>query len=66
MFCPGCSRLALLQAVKKCVRCQGAVNINLSVICDSCSTIAKQCAVCLKRIVTTAERNAGRGCGCKK
>jgi hypothetical protein len=64
MLCPSCSRLAILQASKTCIRCQLTINNNLSVLCDFCSSTEKQCSVCLKKIVTPEQRAVGRGCGC--
>jgi hypothetical protein len=64
MICPNCLRLALLTANRKCMRCQGDVFNNLSVICDGCSDKDRQCSVCLKKIVPPANRNKSQGCGC--
>lgn len=64
MLCPNCSKLAILHTNKSCVRCQGAVLTNVAVLCDFCSSGSKQCAVCLKKIVSEAERALKRGCNC--
>jgi len=64
MLCPNCTKLAFLQTNKKCMRCQGAVFNNLSVLCEFCSNTEKLCAVCLKKVISQVERNKGRGCGC--
>lgn len=64
MLCPNCTKLAFLQTNKKCMRCQGGVFTNLSVLCEFCSNTEKLCSVCLKKVISQAERNKGRGCGC--
>ena len=66
MLCPNCAKLAALKTSKTCLRCQGPVFVNISVLCDNCSSGAKQCSVCLKTIVSEAERAANRGCNCGK
>lgn len=66
MLCSNCSKLANVASNKKCIRCQGNINNNLSVICDFCSSTEKQCSVCIKKIITAEQRSAGRGCGCGK
>lgn len=50
MFCPGCSKLAILNVNRICVRCQGAILNNLSCICDACSKTQSVCSICLKKI----------------
>jgi len=64
MLCSNCLKLAFMSTNKKCVRCQGALFNNISVLCDNCSETHKQCSVCLKKIVSQEERNKNRGCGC--
>jgi len=64
MLCPGCSKLALLNTNRTCISCHGAVYLNLCVLCESCSSTQRKCSICLKKIVSAAERNKGRGCGC--
>jgi hypothetical protein len=64
MLCPNCMKLAMLHSNKICVRCQGQIINNISVLCETCSNKEKQCSVCLKKIIPQAIRNAGRGCGC--
>jgi len=66
MLCSNCSKLATMVTHKKCVRCQGAVYININVLCDNCSNNEKQCAVCIKKIVTNIQRATTKGCGCGK
>lgn len=63
MLCTNCVKLAFVQSNKSCIRCQGNVNNNISVLCDSCSSSDKKCSVCLKKIVPvgTGQR---RGCNC--
>lgn len=65
MLCPSCTKLAHVPYSKKCIRCNGIVHTNLSVLCDVCSQINKQCAVCLKNVIPDAVRAARKGgCGC--
>jgi len=64
MLCPNCSKLASLQTKKTCIRCQGAVFINIGILCDLCSRTEKKCAVCVKTVMTDTERAAKRGCNC--
>ncbi len=67
MLCPNCSKLAILHSTRQCVRCQGTVLNNISVLCESCSTNHKQCSVCLKKVISEAERAARaakQGCKC--
>lgn len=61
MLCANCSKLATMGMNKNCIRCQGAVYINLHVLCEGCSGKEKQCAICVKRI---APAGTSRGCGC--
>lgn len=56
MFCDNCLKLAAIFTNKKCIRCQGNVIKNISVICETCSNQAKQCSACLKKI----NNNAGK------
>jgi hypothetical protein len=64
MFCPGCSKLAHLFTKKNCLRCSGAVVVNIAVICEVCSIKDKICAVCLRKIPSLSPRSGG--CGCQK
>jgi hypothetical protein len=50
MFCPECSKLAILNTNRICVRCQGFILNNLSCICDKCSKEQNVCSICLKKI----------------
>lgn len=61
MICNNCSNLVFLNTSKACVKCRGEVLNNLSVICDGCSNSAKQCAVCLKKILPLKQ---SKGCNC--
>jgi len=63
MLCASCSRLAIMTANRKCMRCQGDIFNNISVICDSCSDKSKQCSICMKNI---APKNRARSCNCGK
>jgi hypothetical protein len=64
MLCSSCAKLAYIPTQKKCIRCQGAVAISIAILCDFCSNTEKKCAVCIKKIITEAERQAKRGCNC--
>lgn len=65
MFCPNCAKLAFMNSNKKCIRCQGTINNNISVLCDFCSTTARQCSVCLKKTYASeSEKQKNRGCNC--
>lgn len=64
MLCPNCNKLAFMHTKRSCIRCQNDVFSNISVLCDSCSSNARQCAVCLKKVFTEAERARNKGCGC--
>jgi len=64
MLCTNCIKLAFTNVNKNCVRCQGQVIINISVLCEFCSTTNKQCSVCLKKIISVEQRNSKKGCGC--
>ena len=66
MLCNNCSKLALLNATKTCIRCQGTVLINLGILCEFCSNTEKKCAVCIKNIIPQSERQSKRGCNCGK
>jgi|WetSurMetagenome_2_1015567.scaffolds.fasta_scaffold292045_3 hypothetical protein len=64
MFCPNCSKLALLYTKKPCIRCQGDVMNNLSVICNFCANTEKVCSVCLKKTQNSqADKLKTAGCG---
>lgn len=52
MLCTNCSKLALLYTKKSCIKCQGDVLNNISVLCETCSNVDKVCAVCLKKVQT--------------
>lgn len=64
MLCTNCVKLAFLNTKKSCIKCQGMVYTNISVFCDSCSNTEKQCAVCLKKVISEAVRALKRGCNC--
>lgn len=64
MFCQNCSKLAYVNVNKPCVRCNGNVTMSIGILCEFCSRTEKKCAVCVKTIVTDAERQARRGCNC--
>ncbi len=67
MFCQSCSSLSFLYTKKKCVRCTGEINNNLSIICDSCSLKDKACSVCLKKTDGFSNKNKNIGnCRCGK
>jgi hypothetical protein len=65
MFCPECSKLAVLNTKKICVRCQGLIVDNLSCICDKCSREQNMCSICLKKLHIVNGQNVNpirRGC----
>lgn len=64
MLCSNCVKLAFLKTNKVCISCQGAVFNSISVLCDFCSSTGKKCSVCLKKVISEAERIAKRGCNC--
>ena len=64
MLCPTCSKLAVVYLNKKCIRCQGGVLQNISVICDTCSSREKQCSACLKKVDNNPnKKHYYGGCG---
>lgn len=63
MFCASCTKLSYLYTQKPCVKCQGNVLNNISVLCETCSNSSKNCSVCLKRIEI---QHRTRGCNCGK
>lgn len=66
MFCNACNKLMVKYGDKKCLRCQGKITTNISVICDQCSNNDKQCSACLKKIQLQPKKRAGCGtCGGK-
>ena len=65
MMCQNCSKLSILHTNKACMRCQGSVINNISVICEICSASSKQCTVCLKK-VQSVNKARGGGCNCGK
>lgn len=68
MFCVGCTKLSYQYTKKICMRCQATVNNTISMICDTCSATAKQCAACLKKVKNDANvKHYYGGCGsCKR
>jgi len=65
MFCSNCVKLAYLHTRKKCVRCQGEVLNNISVLCVKCATDNATCSVCLKNVGLASANPANynkRGC----
>lgn len=65
MFCPSCSKLALLSTKRICMRCGLSIFNNLSVICDKCSSDSKVCSICLKKIGIKKQHGGCNGCGAK-
>ncbi len=49
MLCGNCSKLAFLNTNKNCIRCNGDVYNNISVLCETCSNTEKVCSVCIKK-----------------
>jgi hypothetical protein len=66
MLCDTCSKLFFIFKNKNCMRCNGLVMINLSVLCDFCSATEKQCSFCLKKVISQQDRNINSGCNCGK
>lgn len=66
MICAACSKLAYLNNIKPCLRCQGQVIVNIAVICEVCSTKDQLCSVCLKKTLPASARTGGCGCGKKR
>lgn len=65
MLCTNCSKLSSLYTNKRCMKCQGDVIINISVLCEFCSLRDSLCSACLKKI--NRNQNSGnRGCNCGK
>lgn len=50
MFCDTCNKLVQLNTNKSCMNCKAAVYINISIVCESCSSANHSCAACLKKI----------------
>lgn len=50
MLCSNCSKLAILNTIKSCIRCRGEVHQNISIICEICSLSEKVCAACFKKV----------------
>lgn len=64
MFCSNCSKLTMLMTHKNCMRCQGQVYNNLSVLCDQCSSNEQMCSICLKKMQnSTVSKYKNSGCG---
>jgi len=62
MLCPNCSKLAILNTERTCLRCKGKILNNLSCICDRCSTEQNMCSICLKRLTKPLDIKTRRGC----
>jgi hypothetical protein len=66
MLCPSCNKLVILNSKKKCIRCQGVVQQNIAILCESCSAVSKSCAICLRKIYKNLDnpiyKNMGSGC----
>lgn len=68
MLCSICSKLLRLATNKKCVKCQGSVYNNISIICDICSQNEKACSACLKKVYNNPIENPNyhsKTTGCK-
>lgn len=64
MLCANCVKLAFVNTNKSCIKCHGTTFININVLCDFCSNTEKQCAVCLKKVISESARASKRGCRC--
>ena len=62
MLCETCNKLAILYTNKKCLKCQGAITINISVVCEICSKSTNTCSACLKKLTPALTKKTG---GCK-
>ena len=62
MLCDNCNKLAIVYTTKKCMKCQGAIFINISIICESCSAQNKSCSACFKKIQPLSN-NRAKPCG---
>lgn len=63
MFCSNCAKLAILHTKKICIKCQGEIFNNLSVLCETCSARDKVCAICVKKTQNLlAAKLATSGC----
>ena len=65
-LCPSCSKLALLNTEKICLKCKGKIYNRLSCICDKCSEQEGVCSICLKKVNNTLSSKSGKifgGCG---
>lgn len=64
MLCSNCSKLSILHTKRTCIKCQGEVFNNISVLCDFCSLTDKMCAICLKKMQNSlADKLKNAGCG---
>lgn len=65
MLCPQCTKLAILNTKKSCVKCHGEVLNKLSSLCDKCSLEQSVCSICLKKLHYGSGQNKftkNRGC----
>jgi len=66
MLCNNCTKLALINSKRICLRCKSMIYFNLPVVCDNCSKTENLCAICLKRLnsITTKQRPKSGCSGC--
>lgn len=64
MLCVNCSKLMLIFGNKKCLKCQGAVNITIASLCNKCSESNKSCQICLKKTDNKNPLNITHKAGC--
>jgi len=62
MFCANCSKLSILYTSRICIRCNGIVLDNISVLCEQCSSSEGLCSACLKKINNQLNKLRYRGC----
>lgn len=62
MFCPNCSKLAMLFVKRNCITCRSDINNNLSVLCEKCSNSEQACSICLKKLYNKNLQPKSLGC----
>lgn len=66
MICSECSKMAILNSKKICIRCGGVIMNNLSCICEQCSKENNICSICLKKTnINNSLNNNKLRPGCK-
>lgn len=65
MLCDSCNKLATLYTTKKCMKCQGSVTQNISVVCEACSNSNQSCSACLKKMIKKDYVLRSHATGCR-